>query len=255
MKRRMSFGAFTLIELLVVIAIIAILAAILFPVFAKAREKARQTTCLSNMKQIGIAMYAYTGDYDNRFPAWSSYPTGTPFICVEDFAATLEGGGGINLNVAQTEKATISLQMDPYVKSRDVWQCPSDFGQYLKNDLWGATRPKLPFKKWRMVGSPEKPIGVSYGYRGTNNTGSWMSRPDPGGWAMAGYQASAVTQPSFRAYLWDHRGWHYGNQVDGNVGLKASRVDVLFFDGHVEAIPGLEFSSGANRGFWTDLRK
>ena len=59
---------FTLIELLVVIAIIAILAAILFPVFAKAREKARQSSCLSNLKQLGLGILSYAQDYDERFP-------------------------------------------------------------------------------------------------------------------------------------------------------------------------------------------
>ncbi|MES2461424.1 MAG: DUF1559 domain-containing protein, partial [Armatimonadota bacterium] len=65
---RKGRSGFTLIELLVVIAIIAILAAILFPVFAKAREKARQSSCASNMKQVGLALVGYTQDYDEKFP-------------------------------------------------------------------------------------------------------------------------------------------------------------------------------------------
>jgi prepilin-type N-terminal cleavage/methylation domain-containing protein len=67
MPRRV-LRAFTLIELLVVIAIIAILAAILFPVFAQAREKARSTACISNLKQIGIGMMQYVQDFDELYP-------------------------------------------------------------------------------------------------------------------------------------------------------------------------------------------
>jgi prepilin-type N-terminal cleavage/methylation domain-containing protein len=68
---------FTLIELLVVIAIIAILAAILFPVFARARENARRSLCQSNSKQLGLGMMQYTQDYDEKFPAWWGYTDGS----------------------------------------------------------------------------------------------------------------------------------------------------------------------------------
>ncbi len=102
-KRR----GFTLIELLVVIAIIAILAAILFPVFAKAREKARQTTCLSNTKQIGLATMQYTQDWDEFYP---------PGLIFEP-----DYGLGVS--------ATIATILQPYIKSEGVWTCPSQSGK------------------------------------------------------------------------------------------------------------------------------
>ncbi len=89
---------FTLIELLVVIAIIAILAAILFPVFARAREKARQSSCLSNVKQLALSFMMYLQDYD------SSYP--------------LPQADGAGISWAR--------RVDPYVKNRQVFICPSD---------------------------------------------------------------------------------------------------------------------------------
>src|ERR1700755_3135670 len=73
---RSESHAFTLIELLVVIAIIAILAAILFPVFAQAREKARQAACQSNLKQISTGFAMYTQDFDEQFPPWTANACG-----------------------------------------------------------------------------------------------------------------------------------------------------------------------------------
>src|SRR5881409_6940 len=93
--------AFTLIELLVVIAIIAILAAILFPVFAQAREKARQTACLSNMKQIGIGLIMYASDYDSQYPPSQLGTNGAP-------------------NLVSWPQI-----MQPYIKNEQVFVCPS----------------------------------------------------------------------------------------------------------------------------------
>lgn len=95
--------AFTLIELLVVIAIIAILAAILFPVFARAREKARQTSCLSNLKQLSLGLRMYIQDYDERFPTyrWGEGRNNNPNSCT--------WWGGIY----------------PYVKNTQIYACPS----------------------------------------------------------------------------------------------------------------------------------
>jgi prepilin-type N-terminal cleavage/methylation domain-containing protein/prepilin-type processing-associated H-X9-DG protein len=108
-RTRPSNRAFTLIELLVVIAIIAILAAILFPVFAQAREQARKTSCLSNLNQMGKSVAMYVQDYDERFPM-------------------VYGGFG---NVA---RAAEYLLLYPYIKNVQVWQCPSAGSN--ENDTW-----------------------------------------------------------------------------------------------------------------------
>lgn len=122
-----SGAAFTLIELLVVIAIIAILAAILFPVFAKAREKARQTACISNVKQIGLAWMMYVQDNDETFP-----PNNSPAATNSEWV--LRTGAAFPCKPCRPINKTTGLPYDPrpfampYVKNEGIFQCPSDVG-------------------------------------------------------------------------------------------------------------------------------
>ncbi|GAB4465511.1 MAG: hypothetical protein OHK0029_36200 [Armatimonadaceae bacterium] len=108
-------NAFTLIELLVVIAIIAILAAILFPVFAQAREKARQASCLSNLKQFNLACLQYIQDYDELFPQ-SAYSLDT---------TTFVGGVGVLLPGSNDRVFTLFDACLPYMRNIDILRCPS----------------------------------------------------------------------------------------------------------------------------------
>ena len=118
-------NGFTLIELLVVIAIIAILAAILFPVFAQAREKARQTSCLSNEKQLGMAARMYMDDFDgalyHHHEGWV-LDDGTQLDDLPASPAACIGGGQGNSNA---EKPW-AIFFQPYLKSRAALFCPSD---------------------------------------------------------------------------------------------------------------------------------
>jgi len=124
-------AGFTLIELLVVIAIISVLAAILFPVFARARENARRTSCLSNLKQIGLGIMQYTQDYDEKMPpaiwATDSYH-GTGYV--KQVNSSMPGAKFKVGNIAVTGVPTDNYVtwMDviyPYVKSTQVFICPS----------------------------------------------------------------------------------------------------------------------------------
>ncbi|MBC8135180.1 MAG: DUF1559 domain-containing protein [Fibrella sp.] len=107
--------AFTLIELLVVIAIIAILAAILFPVFAQAREKARSTACLSNERQIGLAIMQYVQDYDETWPCGRTTTSSTGVV--------------FHTGIGWAQ------QVFPYVKAAQLFKCPSDETEPPTNPL------------------------------------------------------------------------------------------------------------------------
>lgn len=161
MSRRKQ--AFTLIELLVVIAIIAILASILFPVFAQAREKARQTSCMSNVKQLGLGLLMYNQDYDG-------------IMCVNE---TVDGSGIWHGWMDLTK---------PYTKNKDIWWCPdmakpstaaawqswfggdeeyADWAIHYGINAWGATgyfnydAPGVPFTL-RMMDAIDSPAKRAY---------------------------------------------------------------------------------------------
>jgi len=111
MQKMSSKRGFTLIELLVVVAIISILAAILFPVFARARENARRAGCMSNLKQMGLGFMMYVQDYDETYPK-NSYGSDEKLPCPG--------------NTSSSCNAFWPLRIYPYVKSLQVFNCPSD---------------------------------------------------------------------------------------------------------------------------------
>jgi prepilin-type N-terminal cleavage/methylation domain-containing protein len=166
--------AFTLIELLTVCAILALLAALLFPVFAAARDKARQTTCLSNVHQISLAQTLYVADWDERLPHWY------------EFAADRPGG-----------YAFWTEYFQPYLRSQGVLRCPSftwgpegpDQGELLADYsllTWGGGGTgSLGDPAWRWAGPPmtlaqvarpSETFNLSEGYTTTQVTRGLVAR-------------------------------------------------------------------------------
>ncbi len=150
--------AFTLIELLVVIAIIAILAAILFPVFARARENARRASCQSNMKQIGLGVFQYTQDYDEKMPLYvvNASASATP-----------------------TNPRGWADAIQPYLKSTQIYQCPSE-------STAATTTAAAP---WNGAVDPTVGDYTDYSY-------NMMLSSDSGGNYNRGISLAALTQPT-----------------------------------------------------------
>lgn len=121
MKYRKCRAGFTLIELLVVIAIIAILAAILFPVFAKARERAKLSACLSNQKQLYTAVVTYSDDCDGKMPFGISFYDGAGRPGIEQYVG----------DYRQRKYSLLYTYLVPYVKNDGIFQCPSDNSETL----------------------------------------------------------------------------------------------------------------------------
>ncbi len=176
---------FTLIELLVVIAIIAILAAILFPVFAKAREKARQSSCLSNCKQLALAVMQYTQDYDEMLPLgqFDTSPVTYPLA-----------------SILSTSAPSVLL---PYIKNTQVAICPSQAGVCG----YGWPHPHHPYRySSRSLGTINYPAECMM--FGESRSYTWIycpvCRTEDGG---VGYVADRHNGGSNVAFMDGHAKW------------------------------------------------
>jgi len=203
--RRSSAKAFTLIELLVVIAIIAILAAILFPVFARARENARKSSCQSNLKQIGLGQLQYLQDYDERYPKVGASAD------VNGWASTLQ----------------------PYLKSTQILQCPSETngpaasGSYGAgySDYWmngnvdGASQAELTSVASTILMGDGENGGSNYSINDTSTTAA----------AATGLVAQRHLEGSNYAFADGHVKWFKGESATqtskiGNMGVATSAM-------------------------------
>ncbi|MBV9866641.1 MAG: DUF1559 domain-containing protein [Abitibacteriaceae bacterium] len=216
MRRKLGF---TLIELLVVIAIIAILAAILFPVFAQAREKARSASCQSQLKQIGLALVQYLQDNDQNFPE-AVYGGGTGD----------DGPTGIKDTKSTAWGGWVSNVLAPYEKSAAIYVCPSK-------------KIKRNFMDWRM-GANNGYASYCYNYRSLGGAWDGMVRND-----------AEVTEPASLAAMWDgDNAWADCSYMDGGCGINVrdlqyyrnkdftktcwhqGKNNFLFADGHVKSL-------------------
>jgi prepilin-type N-terminal cleavage/methylation domain-containing protein/prepilin-type processing-associated H-X9-DG protein len=236
--QRQATRGFTLIELLVVIAIIAILAAILFPVFARARENARRASCQSNLKQVGLGMIQYAQDYDEEYPR-IAYGANSAW-------------GGPEWNPGRDHWVDV---IQPYIKSTQVFDCPSDAFQ----SSWGSGntgRFRLAPQRIATEGSPD--MYGSYQYNGV-----YRYMASEACWSpmhilkLAGIEDTAGTilvtegdRSNFNSMIfhgWVGRAPRDGTVVNGPNGqrmqfndgeLTARHLDttnLLYVDGHVKA--------------------
>ena len=202
---------FTLIELLVVIAIIAILAAILFPVFAKAREKARQTRCMSNLKQIGLAFIQYRTDYDGMSPA------------------SMAGVVGEDMNgVVRSDLASYNdwpLWVMAYVRNKQIFWCPSGMADYSGSISGNYT--------WNYDGTQRR-------------LESEIEFPSETYYVLEAYDAFLISSDNTLAHLESGSGY---NRTDRYGPARHNELfNVVFFDGHVKALPKVEVLRNAGVG-------
>jgi prepilin-type N-terminal cleavage/methylation domain-containing protein/prepilin-type processing-associated H-X9-DG protein len=203
---------FTLIELLVVIAIIAILAAILFPVFARAREEARKSACLSNVKQIGLACHMYAQDFDEYFP-------------VDSYACNFEDSAG-------NSRLRFINQVMPYMKNFNILYCPSARGVGIShitdtpdNRVKGNfSYYYFSFDQLPSTANPKPPTAA-------NEWKTWLS--------VQFLQDAWGNSPRVMTEMWDSDYWlacdWYCQPANRRIhGGSWASINVLYVDGHAK---------------------
>ncbi len=223
---------FTLIELLVVIAIIAILAAILFPVFAKAREKARETSCLSNVKQLMLACLQYATDYNEGLPSawqWNPNPWESAGWCTPAYPDWCDWG------------SIFFTPIQPYIRNASILECPSDPG--------GG--------KWRDWARP--PLSYCYNEYVYDTGRGWFKLASTANNAPAGVASVTLITECFSTGIyndWDNGCGgsdgmdrvRFGNQNPCRVRHSAGQ-NCGFIDGHAKLVKTdmIRHDDGANR--------
>ena len=260
-------SGFTLIELLVVIAIIAILAAILFPVFAKAREKARQISCASNEKQLGLAFMQYAQDNDELMPG----------------AADANPGQTGCYNISTCWGAQWPIQIYPYAKSTGVFKCPDDptnppttsngVSQFACTYMWNKNMAPVGIHGQAGITSLGGQVAPAQTVLLCESSGSWGPLPgdqpyaDGKSWDTAndfGFADGALTencdygQPTTGQTLnyllhnsTRNNTWESGNNNcplwhDMKTGWHTDGSNFLLADGHVKWLRGSQVSGGSN---------
>lgn len=224
-SRRARRRAFTLVELLVVIAVIAILAAILFPVFAQARENARRTSCLNNLKQLGAAFVQYTQDNDERLPLATDAANGENQIGWMEYTkfGTYDKATVVNQPNFVPENGAIY----PYVKSTAVYVCPSDLQARVSHNSYALNGC-----------TTDGPYLVQTGYTGMHTGKNLAEFENASQWMLLSEEGSAspldaATESKINETSTDDAYLNI-NYYHTYAARHLGGVNVAFLDGHVK---------------------